>query len=184
MTFTELKIPGVWLIDADVFEDDRGAFVRAWLPSEFEMRSLDTSIAQCSLTSNHRRGTIRGLHFQSAPFEEVKVIRVIRGAIFDVAVDLRQDSPTYQQWAGVELTSQSRQCLYLPRGMAHGYQTLADDTEVLYFVSAPYRPEHQHGVRWNDPAFSIAWPLGAPAIIHERDATYPDYRPTRTTTGK
>jgi dTDP-4-dehydrorhamnose 3,5-epimerase len=179
MTFAPLEIGGVWLVDADVFPDDRGAFARAWMPDEFRARGLDTAIAQCSLTSNHRRGTLRGLHYQAAPFDEVKLIRAVRGAIFDVAVDLRPESPTYRRWTGVELSAANRRALYIPRGVAHGYQTLTDDAEILYFVSAPYAPDHQRGVRWNDPAFGIAWPLGTPTVIHPRDAGYPDYAPVR-----
>src|SRR5690349_1649213 len=108
MTFEELPIPGVWLVDADVFPDDRGAFARAWMPEEFAARGLDTTVAQCSLTTNHRRGTIRGIHYQTPPFDEVKLVRAVRGGIFDVAVDLRPDSPTYCQWVGAELTSDNR----------------------------------------------------------------------------
>jgi dTDP-4-dehydrorhamnose 3,5-epimerase len=115
------------------------------------------------------------MHFQAAPFQEAKVIRAVRGAIFDVAVDLRPDSPTFKQWTGHELTAENRQVMYVPPGCAHGYQTLDDDAEVFYFVSAPYSPPHQRGVRWNDPAFGIDWPLGAPVSIHERDASYPDF---------
>jgi dTDP-4-dehydrorhamnose 3,5-epimerase len=115
------------------------------------------------------------MHYQAAPFEEAKVIRVVRGSVFDVAVDLRPDSPAFGQWVGWELTADNRQMMYVPPGCAHGYQTLADDTEVFYFVSAAYSPPHQRGVRWNDPAFGIVWPLGQPTSIHERDATYPDF---------
>lgn len=175
MQFTETRIPGVWLVEPDVFVDDRGVFVRAWMPEEFAARGLDTRIAQGSLTLTRRRGSIRGLHYQAPPQDEAKVIRVIRGAIFDVAVDLRPESPTYRQWVGCELGAENRRILYIPRGCAHGYQTLADDTEVFYFVSAPYSPPHQRGVRWDDPAFGINWPLGRPASIHDRDATYPDF---------
>jgi len=175
MTFTETELPGVFVVESDVFPDDRGAFVRAWMPDEFAARGLETGIAQCSLALNHRRGTIRGLHYQIAPLAEAKVIRAVRGAVFDVAIDLRPESPTYLRWVGVELSDRNRQVLYVPPGFAHGYQTLADQTEILYFVSAPYSPEHQRGVRWNDPAFAIDWPLGAPTSIHERDATYPDF---------
>jgi dTDP-4-dehydrorhamnose 3,5-epimerase len=126
------------------------------------------------MASNHRRGTVRGMHYQSAPHQEVKVVRVVRGAIFDVAVDLRPGSPTFRQWVGVELSAANRRVLYVPTGLAHGYQTLEDDTDVLYFVSAPYVPALQQGVRWNDPAIGIDWPLGTPTIIHPRDAAYPD----------
>jgi len=174
MTFTETRIAGVWIIQSDVFPDERGEFVRAWVPDEFRAHGLVTDIAQCSLASNVKRGTIRGLHYQTAPYEEVKVVRAVKGEVFDVAVDLRPDSPTYRQWVGAELSARSRRMLYLPAGVAHGYQTLADDTEVLYLVSAPYQPDHQRGVRWNDPAIGIEWPLGRPTRINARDAGYPD----------
>ena len=175
MTFHETQLRGVLIIEAEVYRDERGSFMPAWLPDRFKARGLDTTIAQASLATNLRRGTIRGLHYQVAPMEEVKVIRAIRGAVFDVAVDLRPDSPTYCQWVGVELSAENRKMLYLPKGFAHGYQTLSDHAEVFYFVSAPYSPEHQRGARWNDPAFGITWPLGAPTVINERDATYPDF---------
>jgi dTDP-4-dehydrorhamnose 3,5-epimerase len=174
--FTETKLPGVWLVECDVFPDDRGTFTRAWAPEPFVERGLETGIAQVSLSSNTRRGTIRGLHFQSAPYEEVKVVRAIRGAVHDVAVDLRPDSPTYLQWIGAELTATNRRMLYVPRGCAHGYQTLSDDAEVLYFVSTPYTPSHQQGIRWNDPALAITWPLGPPTSISERDRRFPDFQ--------
>ncbi|HXT71675.1 MAG TPA: dTDP-4-dehydrorhamnose 3,5-epimerase [Vicinamibacterales bacterium] len=173
MKFIETAIPGVFIIDSVAFDDDRGTFVPAWLPDEFTARGLSTNIAQASLVRTHRRGTIRGVHFQADPFAEAKTIRVIRGAVFDVAVDLRPDSPTYRRWVGCELSDANRRMLYLPVGCAHGYQTLVDDTDVLYFVSAPYSPPHQRGVRWNDPALGIQWPLGPPTSINERDATYP-----------
>jgi dTDP-4-dehydrorhamnose 3,5-epimerase len=175
MTFTETKLPGVWIIDVDILPDERGFFGRTWAREEFETRGLSTEIAHASLAFNHRRGTIRGMHAQSAPFEEVKLVRVVRGAVFDVVVDLRPGSPTFKQWVGVELTQDNRAMLYVPAGFAHGYQTLTDDAEVFYLISAPYAPSHAIGVRWNDPAFGIDWPLGAPAVIHPRDASYPDF---------
>jgi dTDP-4-dehydrorhamnose 3,5-epimerase len=178
MQFTELGVQGVYLVEDDVFEDERGSFSRVWMPDEFRSRGLETAIAQTSLARNHARGTLRGMHFQAAPHEEVKLVRVIRGAIFDVAVDLRPDSPTYLRWAGAELTSDTPRWIYLPRGVAHGYQTLEDRTEVFYFVSTPYVPAFQRGVRWNDPAFGIQWPVGQPAVINERDAKFPDYAPS------
>jgi dTDP-4-dehydrorhamnose 3,5-epimerase len=175
MHFAETKIPGVVIVTPDVFEDERGVFVRAWMPDEFASRGLDTRIAQASAALTRRRGTIRGMHYQAAPFEEAKTVRVIRGSIFDVAIDLRPDSPTFRQWTGATLSADNRQVMYLPPGCAHGYQTLEDDTEVFYFVSAAYSPPHQRGVRWNDPVFGIVWPLGPPTSIHERDAAYPDF---------
>jgi dTDP-4-dehydrorhamnose 3,5-epimerase len=177
LLFTETRLPGVWLIDCEVFPDDRGAFAPAWRPDAFAARGLETAIAQASLASNIRRGTIRGLHYQTAPFEEAKTVRVVRGAIHDVTVDLRPDSPTYLQWIGVDLTADNRRMVYVPRGCAHGYQTLVDDTDVFYFVSAVYSPAHQQGIRWDDPAVGIQWPLGAPARISERDRHFPDLRP-------
>jgi len=176
MVFEELSVSGVFLVDADVFADDRGAFVRAWLPSDFEARGLEAQIAQCSIALNHTKGTIRGMHYQLAPFEEAKFVRAIAGAIFDVAVDLRPDSPTFRRWSGAELSAANRRAMYLPPGVAHGYQTLTDAAEVMYFVSAAYSPAHQRGVRWNDPAFGIVWPLGGPSVIHDRDAGYADFR--------
>jgi dTDP-4-dehydrorhamnose 3,5-epimerase len=173
MRFNETEIAGVVIVEPDVYKDDRGAWILAWKPSEFAERGLETAIAQASTAVTRTRGSIRGMHYQTAPFEEAKVVRVTRGAIFDVAVDLRPDSPTYLRWVGVELSDANRKIMYLPPGCAHGYQTLTDDSEVFYFVSAPYSPPHQRGVRWDDPAFGIAWPLGAPTRINERDATYP-----------
>ena len=175
MTFTETRLPGVWVIDADEFPDARGAFVLTWTPEPFEERGLDTTISQIGIGVNIRQGTIRGLHFQRPPFDEVKLIRVVRGGIFDVAVDLRPESKTFRQWVGEILTAENRRMMYVPPGFAHGYQTLDDRTEVMYSVSKPYSRAHQDGVRWNDPAFAIDWPLGSPSSINERDATYPDF---------
>jgi dTDP-4-dehydrorhamnose 3,5-epimerase len=174
MTFTETKIPGVLIVTPDIFSDERGDFVPAWLPDAFTARGLDARIAQGSLARTQRRGAIRGMHFQAAPFEETKIVRAVRGAIFDVSIDLRPGSPTFHEWVGVELSADNRLSLHIPPGCAHGYQTLVDDTEVFYFVSAPYSPAYQRGVRWNDPAFGIEWPLGAPTAIHPRDAGYAD----------
>jgi dTDP-4-dehydrorhamnose 3,5-epimerase len=175
LQFTEATVPGVWIVSSPTFADERGSLFPAWLRADFEARGLDTSIAQATMTATRQRGTLRGLHYQVAPLDEVKVIRAIRGSVFDVVVDLRPDSPTFTRWTGVELSAANRRLLYVPRGFAHGYQTLTDDVEVLYFVSAPYSLEHQRGVRWDDPAFGIEWPLGAPAVIHPRDAAYPDF---------
>lgn len=174
MQFIDTAIPGVCLVEFDTFADDRGSLSPMWIPSEFAARGLETTVAQLTLAANHRRGTLRGLHYQTAPHQEVKCVRVVRGAVFDVALDLRPDSPTYRRWFGAELTTANRRMLYIPKGFAHGYQTLTDDTEILYVVSAPYSPAHQRGVRWNDPTFGIEWPLGPPSVIHPRDASYPD----------
>jgi dTDP-4-dehydrorhamnose 3,5-epimerase len=177
MRFHDTPIPGVRLVDSDVFPDDRGLFVRAWVGGEFEAAGLETAVTQASLATNTRRGTIRGLHYQVAPFEEVKVIRAVRGSVWDVAVDLRRDSPAFGRWFGVELGQDNHRLLYIPHGVAHGYQTLTDDAVVFYFVSAPYSPAHQRGVRWNDPRFAIDWPLGPPTSVSDRDAVFPDFDP-------
>jgi dTDP-4-dehydrorhamnose 3,5-epimerase len=177
MRFLETTLAGVFEIECDVFADDRGAVMPAFMASELKARGLDTGIAQCNLVRNYRRGTLRGLHYQQPPLAEVKLVRAIHGAIFDVAVDLRPASPTYCQWHGIELRADDRRLFYLPHGIAHGYQTLTDDAAVMYFVSAAYSAEHQRGVRWDDPAFAIAWPLGEPTVIHPRDAAYPDFDP-------
>jgi dTDP-4-dehydrorhamnose 3,5-epimerase len=175
MRFDPTALADVLVISPPVFEDNRGAFVINWRPELFAERGLDTRIAQVSTAVTRQRGSIRGMHYQVEPFAEAKTVRVVRGAIFDVAVDLRPGSPTYLQWVGCDLTSVNRQMMYIPAGFAHGYQTLEDDTEVSYFISAPYSPPHQRGARWNDPAFGITWPLGAPSQINERDAAYPDF---------
>ena len=177
MQFDSTAIAEVLVISPPVFEDNRGAFIINWRPELFADRGLDARIAQASTAVTRLRGSIRGMHYQTEPFAEAKTIRVVRGAIFDVAVDLRPESPTYLRWAGCELTAGNRKMMYVPQGFAHGYQTLEDDTEVAYFISAPYSPPHQRGARWNDPAFGIAWPLGAPSQINERDAAYPDFQP-------
>lgn len=174
MRFTDTAVTGVYVVEADVFPDPRGEFVRAWAADDYRGRGLETTIAQCSVSHNPRRGTLRGLHYQTPPFDGAKTIRTTRGAIFDVAVDLRLDSATYRRWVGVELTDANRRSLYVPAGCAHGYQTLVDDAEMMYFTSAAYGPDHQAGVRWDDPAFGIVWPL-APTLMHDRDRAYPDF---------
>jgi dTDP-4-dehydrorhamnose 3,5-epimerase len=176
MIFQETRIPGVFVIETEVFADDRGTFSAPWVAGALARHGLETGVAQLSLVTNARKNTLRGLHYQTAPVEEVKCVRVLRGGVFDVAVDIRPDSPTFRQWVGVELSAENRRMLYVPRGFAHGYQTLTDGAEVAYLVSAAYSPEHQRGARWDDPAFGIEWPLGPPAIIHPRDAAYPDVR--------
>jgi dTDP-4-dehydrorhamnose 3,5-epimerase len=175
MTFTGTRIPGVVVIEPDVFRDERGFFTPIWMSGTFEARGLGGELSQSSIASNRKRGTIRGLHYQAAPAAQIKWVRVIRGAVFDVAVDLRTDSPTFRQWIGVELSAENGRMLYIPKGLAHGYQTLADDAEVLYLASSPYSPSHERGVRWNDPAFGIEWPLGQPSCINARDAGYADF---------
>lgn len=172
MRFSETRIPGAWIIDPAPIEDARGLFATTWLPEEFVARGLDPSLAQCNLAFNRRRGTLRGLHFQRAPHEQVKIVRCTRGALLDVIVDLRPESPTYRTWASVELTADNRRMIYVPAGTAHGYLTLADETEVYYHASKKWAPAHEWGVRWNDPALGIEWPF-EPVVISEKDRTWP-----------
>lgn len=174
MTFTEMPLKGAWFIDIVRIEDERGFFARTWAPEELTSRGLDPALVQCNVAWNHRRGTIRGMHFQRAPMQETKIVRCTRGAMFDVIVDMRPESPTFCQWASVELTDENRRMLYIPFGFAHGYQTLVDGVETSYHVSAPYSAAHAAGVRWNDPRLGIRWPL-EPTVISARDTAWPDF---------
>lgn len=174
MRFTETVLPGSYLIDVEPIEDERGFFARTWSREEFEERGLDANIAQCSVSFNRKRGTVRGLHYQAKPHEEVKIVWCIAGAINDVIVDLRPQSPAYKKWVAVHLTASHLRMLYIPEGLAHGFQTLEDNTEVYYQISQLYRPESARGVRWNDPAFEIDWPLPV-SVMSERDLNFPDY---------
>ena len=174
MIFRETELQGVCQIVLDTRHDERGFFARSWCSKEFEEHGLSVNLAQCNVSFNTRKGTLRGMHYQAAPHEEAKLVRCTRGAIFDVAIDLRPESPTFKQWVGIELTAENRHMLYIPGRCAHGFLTLDDETEVFYQMSEFYHPELAGGVRWNDPAFQIAWPAG-PVIISERDRTYPDF---------
>lgn len=176
MIFRETKLAGVYVIECERFEDERGFFAPSFSQREFERYGLTSCFVENNISYNHRRGTLRGLHYQAAPFGQAKLVRCTRGAVFDVAVDLRTDSPTFRQWVGFDLTAENRLLMYLPGDVAHGYQTLEDDTEVFYQVSEFYRPEANSGWRWSDPAFGIDWPLSAEAIVNNRDAAYPDFR--------
>ena len=176
MRFIETPLPGAWLIEPEQIEDERGWFARTFDAEEFRSRGLNPDVVQCNASFNHRAGTVRGMHYQADPHGESKLVRCVRGAIFDVAVDLRADSPTCRGWHGVELSAENRRAFYIPAGLAHGFQTLTDETEVLYQMGDPYVPEAARGVRFDDPAFGIEWP--APAgerIVSERDAKYPDF---------
>ena len=174
MRFTPSRIPGAWVIDIEPIHDQRGFFAMTWLPEEFRTHGLDPALAQCNLAFNHKRGTLRGMHFQTAPHAQAKLVRVTRGALLDVIVDLRADSPTFRQWEAVELTADNRRMLYMPAGIAHGYLTLTDGTEAYYHASSPWVPVAESGVRWNDPAFAIAWPM-APVVISDKDSAWPDF---------
>jgi dTDP-4-dehydrorhamnose 3,5-epimerase len=176
MRFTETKVAGAFLIEPEPIADERGFFARTWCREEFADHGLTPELAQANLSFNHRRGTLRGLHYQAAPHAEAKLVRVTRGAIWDLALDLRRDSPTYLAWFGAELSDANRHMLYVPEGCAHGFLTLTDDAEVAYQMSAPYAPQAARGVRFDDPAFGIEWP-GEVVVINERDRTYPDFAP-------
>jgi len=171
---TPVPLRGAWLIDVERIEDERGFFARTWSAEELAAAGLSTTLVQCSISFNHRRGTLRGMHYQADPHGETKLVRCTMGAVWDVVVDLRRQSPTFRQWFGAELSAENRRTLYIPPGFAHGFITLTDATEVLYQMGTPYVPEAARGVRWNDPAFGIDWPF-APAVIAERDARYADF---------
>jgi dTDP-4-dehydrorhamnose 3,5-epimerase len=172
MKFTPAKIPGVWIVEQERFADDRGYFARTWCADEFAAHGLISGLAQCSTSFNLRRGTLRGLHYQIAPYEEDKLVRCTRGAIFDVAVDLRPGSPTYRHWTSVELTEANGLAFYIPKGFAHGFQTLADNSEVFYQMPQTYQPAAGRGLRWNSPWCSVTWPLPDPNLS-EKDRQAP-----------
>ncbi|HVX62099.1 MAG TPA: dTDP-4-dehydrorhamnose 3,5-epimerase [Pirellulales bacterium] len=181
MKFQPTEIAGAWLVEIEPIEDERGFFARAWCQKEFDAHGIEPSLAQANLAFTRRRGTLRGLHFQAVPWQEAKFVRCVRGAAYVVAVDLRSDSPTYMSWAGVELTADNRRALYVPTGCAQGYQTLRDDTEMFYQMSQCYVPGMARGVRYDDPAFNIEWPL-TPTVISEADRNWPAYRSEELTT--
>jgi dTDP-4-dehydrorhamnose 3,5-epimerase len=172
--FTPTAVPGAYIIEPERHVDKRGFFARTWCTREFQVQGLNPQVAQCSISHNARRGTLRGLHYQVSPFQEAKLIRCTRGAIYDVIVDLRSASETFTHCAGLELTADNRTMLYVPEGCAHGFMTLEDDTEVFYQMSQILSPDHAKGVRWNDPAFGIEWPNLEPIML-ERDRSYPDF---------
>lgn len=180
MLFAETELPGAYFIDVEPREDERGFFARAWCREEFAKNGLEIEIAQCNLAYNHRAGTLRGMHFQSHPHAEVKLVRCTRGAVYDVVIDLRRESSTFMHWIGVELTEENRRMVYVPEGFAHGYQTLVDGTETFYQVSQPYVPEAGMGVRWDDPAFNIEWPPVDQRIISSKDQAWPDFTPAES----
>ena len=174
MIFVETRLKGAFIIEPERIEDERGFFARTWCQHEFEARGLNARLAQCNISFNTMKGTLRGMHYQIAPHEETKLVRCTMGAIYDVIVDLRPASPTFKQWEAVELTAGNRRMLYIPGGFAHGFQTLGDETEVFYQMSEFYHPGSSRGARWNDPAFGIAWPLTI-STISQRDRSYPLY---------
>jgi dTDP-4-dehydrorhamnose 3,5-epimerase len=176
MRFHPTELEGVWVIELEQIVDERGWFARSFDAAEFRERGLNAEVAQCNISSNAREGTLRGMHFQAAPHGESKLVRCLRGALFDVAVDLRPEQPTFRRWHGVELSADNRLALYIPAGMAHGFQTLTDDCEVLYQMGHRYVPEAARGVRWDDPAFGIRWPEAAAGrTIAQKDREYSDF---------
>ena len=175
MIFTETVLGGAYVVELERIEDERGFFARAWCTNELAAHGLSTRLAQCSVSFNRRKGTLRGIHYQAAPNQEAKAVRCTRGALYDVIIDLRPASPTFRRWVAVELTAENRKMVYVPEGFAHGFQTLEDDTEIFYMISTAYAPESARGVRWDDPAFGIDWPPAEPRIMAERDRTYPDF---------
>jgi dTDP-4-dehydrorhamnose 3,5-epimerase len=174
MIFKETKLKDAFVIEIRELADERGFFARSWCQKEFEQHGLVPRVVQANISFNRKKGTVRGLHYQVAPHEETKLVRCTRGAIYDVIVDLRPESPTYREWIGAELTSDNRRMLFVPEGFAHGFQTLVDGTEVSYQVSQFYTPGAERGARYDDPAFRIEWPLPVGAIS-EKDRNWPDY---------
>ena len=171
MIFTETKLKGAFIIELELREDERGFFARSWCRQEFEVHGLNIRLAQCNISFNKRKGTLRGMHYQLAPHAEAKLVRCTRGAIYDVIIDLRPDSSTFKQWISLELSAENHRMLYVPEGFAHGYQTLENNTEIFYQVSEFYHPESERGVRWDDPVFGIEWPLSM-KIISAKDQSY------------
>jgi dTDP-4-dehydrorhamnose 3,5-epimerase len=173
--FNPTTIAGAYVIEPEPLEDERGFFARVWSRDEFASQGLTDVIAQCSVSFNRRAGTLRGLHWQAPPHAESKLVRCIRGAVYDVLADVRRDSPSSGRWEAFELTADNRRLLYVPPYVAHGFQTLADETEIFYAMSTPYVAEAACGVRWDDPAFAIAWPPPAERVIVDRDLMWPDW---------
>lgn len=180
MRFLPTRLAGVWIVEPEPRVDDRGLFARVWCEEEFAAQGLDRRFVQANTALSTRRGTLRGMHFQTGDAAEVKLVRCTQGALFDVALDLRPDSPTYRGWVGVELSAATRRMLYIPRGCAHGYQTLQDDTELWYATTHAYAPAAAGGVRFDDPAFGIAWPEPV-SIISPADAAWPYVSTTEST---
>jgi len=176
LIFSDTGLEGVFLIQLDRFEDERGFFARSFCRKEFEKRGLNPRVAQCNISFNRQKGTLRGMHFQAAPFQEAKLIRCTGGAIHDVVIDLRPGSRTYRRHYSGVLTPENRHMIYVPEGFAHGFLTLEDRTEVFYQMSEYFAPENAQGIRWNDPAFEIPWPAEI-RLISERDRSYPDFFP-------
>ena len=174
MNFSETKLKGAFVIELEKHQDERGFFARVFCQKEFEANGLIPDVAQANMSLSPTRGTLRGMHYQKSPFEETKLVRCTKGAIYDVIIDIRPDSPTYKQWTGVELTADNYKMLFVPKNFAHGFITLSDDTEVTYLVSQFYSPGSELGIRWNDPHIAIQWPMDV-EVISDKDANWPDF---------
>ena len=174
MIFTPTKLPGSFIIEPEKLEDDRGFFARSWCEREFAAHGLNARLVQCDISFSKRRGTLRGMHYQLSPFEEAKLVRCTSGSIYDAIIDLRPGSSTFKKHIGLVLTAENHKILYVPEGFAHGFLTMEDNTEVFYQMSEFHSPEHARGVRWNDPAFGISWPL-VPTTMSDRDRNCPDF---------
>lgn len=175
MIFTRTSLEGAYIIDIEKKEDDRGFFARTFCANEFTQKKLDSTFVQANTSFNYKKGTLRGMHFQKSPYEEDKLVRCTKGSIFDVIIDLRKDSPTYKKWFGVELSEENRKSLFVPKGFAHGYLTLEDNSEVTYLVTEFYTPKADSGIKFDDKAFNIKWPM-TPVVISGKDANHPDYK--------
>jgi dTDP-4-dehydrorhamnose 3,5-epimerase len=176
MKFTETGLDGAFVIEIEPRLDERGFFARGWCRREFEAAGIRINFVQANIAFSKNKGTLRGMHFQKAPHAEAKFLRCVRGAVFDVMIDLRPDSPTFKKWFGIELTADNHKMVFIPEGFAHGYLATVDDTEVFYLVSAFYSPDTEGGVRWDDPAFGVKWPMTGNLIISEKDKNLPDFR--------
>jgi dTDP-4-dehydrorhamnose 3,5-epimerase len=174
MIFKELQLKGAFVIELEKKEDERGFFARTWSEREFRERGIDFVPGQSSISHNRRAATLRGMHYQAAPYQECKLVRCTRGAIFDVIIDVRKGSPTYKAWLGVEITAVNHRMLYVPKDFAHGFQTLEHYTEVVYLMSDAYHPGAERGIRWNDPAFAIKWPKHV-SVISDKDRNWPEF---------
>ncbi len=175
MIFIKTKLAGSYVIDLEPIEDERGFFVRSWDKKIFQELGLDSGLVQCSVSFNKTRGTLRGMHYQSPPYEESKLVRCTKGSIYDVIIDIRLKSNTFKQWFSIELTSDNYKMLFIPTGFAHGFQTLENNTEVFYQISNYYMPQYSKGIRWNDENFNINWPITDP-IISKKDLSFPAFK--------
>lgn len=183
MRFIKTELEGCFVIEIEKIDDNRGFFARTWDKEIFEENSLNGNIIQCSTSFNKKKFTLRGMHYQTPPYEEIKIVRCTRGKIFDVIIDLRSDSITFKKWISVELSEDNFKMIYIPEGMAHGFQTLEDNTEVFYQMNQYYSPNHSRGIRWDDPEFSIKWPNASP-IISEKDKEYSNFKEADFVNGK